>query len=1101
MMDMAQKNEKEVKYPRIVSTAPCNDDWFAGQSHRRIAQRIADVIMDDTQRGIIGIDGGWGSGKSNLVGITQDEIAKRIKNNKETKYVFVTYDVWAHHTDYLRRSLLEEFIKWLMDKKVLDDSWLEMIDMLLAKVREVDTKKIVKLNEMVIATAILTAVMPIIHTISDYWDYGYCLVILAYLGVLIWFVLSRYKSMKKYGQKPSLSNLLSESLKLYVDKSNIETKQGYSEVNNKTNESKTIEFITEKEPTARQFRDWMHRIDEELAKKKTHVVFVIDNMDRLPIAKVKETWATIHAFFAECKYNYIQTVIPFDRSHIINAFKEENIRIEQLKDKIKEKGTEDGEPRKLEFKSYGNDFINKTFYVVYRVSPPILSDWREYFEQVWKIAFGDKIYKNHDELLLVFEKLSPDFTPRSIIAFINECVTLYSVMEEEIPSEYLGIYILGKERINENPDEQLLTPDFLQGLTDKYAKDEDLPQYLSAIHYQIKKDNALDVVYLPKVEKAVDDGDVKFIVQMNNDRVLNALLPSALGAVKNHDKAIDFMQAVSKRKQANENFRLDYLWDTLFDRLQETGYTILNYDEHHGILLEHCTDKKAVVSFFMSNYLEMAKGWNVKDYVTGVNVFRGLAKTETDTYIKEHQTVANDEIIEELLWQERDKYNNFGLKMSADSFDKYMAKKETADFEKVDYLPIIFGKQCQLEETWKRLIELAANSGDVEEQQVLLTRMKEINHENRLEDEYTDAYTDEKIHQLFINSSMDEELYADLIAMRIARSTEFNPRVTGAKTAFDEVLSSEDESLVKRVADVLLYYTDYGSFMVSIGDFDHPQLVSAIAKELTLNETRLEKTIYSKDQFLLYFTGIINTSGLDPQVVLEEFQKCDGEIEYKDFIEWPMTLFTACKEHNMDVTKEINQHAITHLQEISTEDWIKELQKPGFNINLWTIYKLQLMNQKDAAISILAEYAANGNKKPEKQFMSNILNEYKAAKYKLKEAFTEIFDILVKKPNKDNVAYFTSWLFELDVISNEDGVSVLYKTVLLDDPTVLAELVKVGGKLNNIKLPDDFVEKMAQMATGNRKGEESFVKMCQRNGQINAVMEKILHPEETEEKK
>ena len=200
-------------------------------------------------------------------------------------------------------------------------------------------------------------------------------------------------------------------------------------------------------------------------------------------------------------------------------------------------------------------------------------------------------------------------------------------MEEEIPSEYLGIYILGKERINENPDEQLLTPDFLQGLTDKYAKDEDLPQCLSAIHYQIKKENALDIVYLPKVEKAVDDGDVMFIVQMNNDRVLNALLPSALGAVKNYDKAIDFMQAVSKREQANENFRLDYLWDTLFDRLQETEYTILNYDEHHGMLLEHCTDKKAVVSYFMSHYLEMAKGWNVKDYVIGVNVFRELASS------------------------------------------------------------------------------------------------------------------------------------------------------------------------------------------------------------------------------------------------------------------------------------------------------------------------------------------------------------------------------------------------------------------------------------------------------------------------------------------
>ena len=319
-------------------------------------------------------------------------------------------------------------------------------------------------------------------------------------------------------------------------------------------------------------------------------------------------------------------------------------------------------------------------------------------------------------------------------------------------------------------------------------------------------------------------------------------------------------------------------------------------------------------------------------------------------------------------------------------------------------------------------------------------------------------------------------------------------------SAFDEALSSEDETFVKRVADVLLYYTDYGSFMVSIEDFDHPQLVSAIAKELTLNETKLDKTIYSKDQFLLYFAGIISTSGLDPKVVLEEVQKCDGEIGYKDFTEWPKTLFTACTEHNMNVTKEIKQHALTHLQEISTEDWTKELQKPGFNMDLWTIYKPQLMNQKDAAINVLTEYATSGNKVPDKQMMINILNEYKAAKYKLKESFTEIYDIIVKKPNKDNVSYFTSWLFELGVISNEGSISALYKTVLLDDPKVIAELVKVRDKLNTIKLPDDFVEKMAQMATGNRKSEEQFVGMCQQNGQINAVIEKILCPEEAEEK-
>ena len=1115
-MGKDQKNKQEVKYPRIVSTAPCNDDWFAGQSHKRIAGIIADVILDDTQHGIIGIDGGWGSGKSNLVGLTHKAINEKIKDDNKKKYVFVTFDVWAHHTDYLRRSLLEEFIKSLMDQKVLDDSWLEMIDMLLAKVREIDTKKIVKLNEMVIATAILAAVMPIIHTLSDYWKYGFILAILAYVIVLIWFVSSRYWSMKKYGPKFTFSNFISECVRLYVDKSNIESKQGYSEVNNKNSESKTVEFITEKEPTARQFRDWMHRIDEELKSKNTHVVFVIDNMDRLPIVKVKETWATIHAFFAECEYEYIHTVIPFDRSHIINAFKEENIKSEKIKEKQKKDGQEKEEriTKKLEVNSYGNDFINKTFYVVYRVSPPILSDWREYFERIWKMAFGDDIYKNHDELLLVFEKLSPDFTPRSIIAFINECATLHTVLEEEIPSEYLGIYILGKERICENPDEQLVNPDFLQGLTEKYAKDEELPKYLSAIHYQIKKEKALDVVYLPKVKKAVDDGDVSFIGQINNDRVLNALLPNAIGAVKNEDKAIDFMQAVSVRDNASENFRLDYLWDALFLRIKETGYTVLNFNEHHGRLLEHCTDKKAVVDYFMGHYLEMAKDWNVMDYVTGVKVFRGLAKEETDAYIIEHPTEAKAEIIEELLWKEKEHYLDYGLKMNAEGFDRYLAKKDVEQFEKVDYLPLILSEDCTLDKTWEQLLELAKGTDDAQEHMTLLKRMKEINYKNRMrgllypldsDDRNPErTYSDNKIYNLYIGLDGEDELMADIIAMRIARKTDFKPNgVPVDKTAFQAELSNEDEVFVKRVADELLYYTDYGTFMVYLEDIEQHQLVGAIARELTLNETKLEKTISSKDQMLLYFDGIIETSGLEPKDVLEQIQNCrGGKIEYENFDEWPISLFASCKELDLDVAKEINKHSSGYLMAVSTDDWQKQLIKPEFVFNLWDVYQLELINLKDAAINVLMHYATEGNNKPDKSRVEKVLSGYSDAKYKLKESFKEIYDVIVKKPSKDNVSYFTSWFFEYRVIDNEGGVAALYKTVLLDDSTVLNELINVGDKLNGIKLPEDFVTKMAQMAIGNRKNEESFVGMCRNNGQINAEMEKQLHPEgEDEDKK
>lgn len=1104
-----EQTEKQGKYPQIVSTAPCNDDWFEGQSHKRIASKIAEIILDESQHGIIGIDGGWGSGKSNLVGLTQKAIKERTKDEKEKKYEFVTFDVWAHHTDYLRRSLLEEFVNELtVEKSLLSSKWNDSLDMVLARVKEVDMKQTVKLNEFVIGTGLLAILTPIISLLFDKPAFYYVMGAV-YLLLIVSTVFSIIGSMKKYGQKVNCTNFFTDIKNLYIDAANILTRQGYSEVNNKNKQTKTREIITEKEPTARQFRNWMSQIDQELKSKNTHVVFVIDNMDRLPIAKVKETWATIHAFFAECKYNYIHTVISFDRSHIINAFKEENIREVD----IKKENTDDKPEQQTEVKSYGNDFINKTFYVVYRVSPPILSDWRDYFERVWKIAFGDEIYKEHDELLLVFEKLSPDFTPRSIIAFINECVTIHTVMEEEIPSEYLGIYILGRERINKAPDKQLLTPDFLEGLKGKYVNDEELPSYLSAIHYQIKKDRALDVVYLPKVKKALDDGNTVFIEEMGNDRVLNSLLPDAISDTGNIDKAIDFMKAVSEKEGAANKYRLGYLWGKLFERAKISGYKAVNYDYHHAVLLEYCRDKKGVVKYFFSRYLEMKEGWKVADHVKGIKRFRELAQKETDEYLAKSQKFAKEEVIEELLGLEGEHYLDYGLKMNIAEFDEYLATKDAAQFENVGYLPIVFSEQYRFDKTWEHLLELAKGTDDVKEHVALLKRMKEINYKNRMwgllypldSDDINPerTYSDNKIYNLYTGLDDEDELMADIVAMRIARRTDFKPNgVSVVKNVFQAELSSEDEAFVKRVADELLYYTDYGTFMVYLEDYESQQLVSAIARELTKNETKLEKIIDSKDSMLHYFEGIISTSGLEPKIVLEQIQNCKGsEIKYEDFEEWPISLFASCKDLDLDVSKGINQRAKEYLMAVSTDGWQEQLIKPDFAYELWEVYQSDLINLRDAAINVLMNYASESNNKPDKQRIEKVLHGYSDAKRKLKESFKEIYDVIVKKPSKDNVAYFTTWFFEYGVIDNEGGVAALYKTVLLDDPIVLNELIKVGDSLNGIKLPEDFVVKMAQMAIGNRKAEEKFVGMCRNNGQINAEMEKLLHPEEEKEGK
>lgn len=67
---------------KLLSKVPCNDDLFEGGAHRKLAIEISDEIRNDDNCSIIGIDGGWGSGKSNLVGMIQKELSMGTNGGK-----------------------------------------------------------------------------------------------------------------------------------------------------------------------------------------------------------------------------------------------------------------------------------------------------------------------------------------------------------------------------------------------------------------------------------------------------------------------------------------------------------------------------------------------------------------------------------------------------------------------------------------------------------------------------------------------------------------------------------------------------------------------------------------------------------------------------------------------------------------------------------------------------------------------------------------------------------------------------------------------------------------------------------------------------------
>lgn len=297
---------------RFLQNIPIGEDLFEGKSQERIARVISDNIgYSDFQ--VIGIDGGWGTGKSNLVKIVENILP-------EESYKFFIYDVWGHQGDDQRKAILVELTEFVTKEKQVNDvnKWNDKLTRLLAKKREITTSNYPYLSIGFIFSLLSIIYVPTVNVFKDtivgfldiktvFWKlllvmFPIFIVVCIYVWNLIKEVCNRngWKSFKLSAQ---------ETFQVYTNKQKKETK---------------IETISENEPTVRDFRGWMKEIDSDLNPNNKKLIIVFDNFDRLPKNHIQNIWSSIHIFFSEEKYNNIKVFIPFDRAHIKNAFSELN---------------------------------------------------------------------------------------------------------------------------------------------------------------------------------------------------------------------------------------------------------------------------------------------------------------------------------------------------------------------------------------------------------------------------------------------------------------------------------------------------------------------------------------------------------------------------------------------------------------------------------------------------------------------------------------------------------------------------------------------------------------------------------------------------------
>lgn len=1038
---------------KLLSKVPCNDDLFEGEAHRKLAIEISDEIRNDDNCTIIGIDGGWGSGKSNLVGMIQKELSA---GSNGAKYHFFTYDAWGHQTDLQRRTILEELTSDLVKGQtpiLNENSWKDSLENLLAKKKHTSTKTIPAIGIGTIVSLFTILLTPFVTHLASLVSVEWlkqAVLVIPYVAAYVFFGYRHYGNMKdKYKQDFTWEKCLSEFFLIYKDDIKEETK---------------FETISEKEPSSRQFKDWIHEIDNGLKQNNDIVlILVIDNMDRLPKQKVQELWAAIHSCFSEEKYTNIRIIVPFDRLHIRNAFQSENL-VRQC----------DGKDNAITV--YGDDFINKTFYIVYTVPPPILSGWMHYFKDRWKEAFGNSAIVDHS-VLQVYDMLTKEQSPRKIIAFINQFVTIRNLCDERIEDKYIALYIFGRSKIIENPLEEILNPSYLQGLNFLYSDDENMASNISSLYYQLSLDKAMDVVFTREVTAELDDNNVKVLDQLRGNANYWEILNHSITSVSNIENAT---LALEKHFGDESSHEASLIWDALYRRSCPGSATQdKQYEEYHGILLKHISEKKDYYAHLITVYhANISETFDLLNYIKGVDKLHEFIPEE-DRRIYDFETIITPKQYLQLVENRKENFDEYGLVVDEEKLDEYLVGLDLDKLSDMKLYPLL---KCVVNlPRYKAQIKqlVAENVSNIQIETKLLFRLKEIVKDNRPID--ISIYLNDNVIYNMLNAlSKDDELYPDALSMAISRYSNGNGNI---RSYLQNSVGTLSEKQIEKVSNCIEYYICYGDLLLQLDNFSAMPYVADIVRNLTTSSFGNSKMNIKNS--LLNYDNIYSHLNLDSQSLLKRWNDWSEYVSSITIADVPSMSIKLIEDMKNSPKLQISKHCLElvakYLESLNQETWKQSINSDDYNLNLLYVYHPNLLAFFiDAFKENMRDYAlGNSDTSLSNELTEKAITILKDMEYECSIIFKEVRDIFVNNSciNKEKLKYFGKWLFLYGHLEDDkNSLNKILRSEFLDDTEIL-KLVsenKTEVKLMMKKSDDtsDFTNKLSALAKKHEDDDE-----------------------------
>ncbi len=677
---------------------------------------------------------------------------------------------------------------------------------------------------------------------------------------------------------------------------------------------------------------------------------------------------------------------------------------------------------------------------------------KDFFKKCWNEAFGNSV--NEEEYIRIeqiYEAHAATITPREIIAFINEVISL-KLLHKDVPEQYIGLFVINKDSILSNPLKAITEPVFLKGLDYLYKDSDDFQKYITALAYQIDSVNSLEVIYKKQLKDSLLNNDSDKFLEISKTNIFNRIIFPVISEFEDFENPILTLESLNHESNISTKQKQS-LWDDIYLKNKIKARKVVEVSDGEYVLLTHISTKykeswiRAIIDILLYHTDEFSP----TKYAEVIDKFEILIKENSMTldifkFLK--MKVVDNKPFLDLVENKKDKYSKYKITTDSNTLNKYLSEQEIPFLKNsnfLNYLTSVYSFTSFIESIKEKI---NANKTDISNLTILFNVLKIL---SKSSPKIGLLLTDAEIYSLFTKATIEDEFYYDLIAMRIARNSEYHPSY---KPIFTSILDGEDKNIIQKVSERIEYYITYGDILINSLSFSH-KLIQSVVQNITVNH--YQKNTATISTLIKSFDKICEINNLNPQIFITNLTRWDNPKFDKQYLESLSNFFVIEASKNDSRLAQDTINAVhSYYDNLTQEEWeniFGDLESKLYNRTLiikysnWSSYALEALKV------LLLKLCQTGNFENEDKLQELILNFEKAEK-DLTNTFKNIRDEFIKNRNMDIslFAFFSPWLFKYAMLEENAGdvMRTIMIPTLLDDNVCLNQIVEYKDKVKQI---------------------------------------------------